>query len=41
MSNTDIPNNIKIDPNETNVTNKYKYQGEFRRSLLDFRFIKI
>jgi adenylosuccinate synthase len=33
MSNTNIPNNIKRDPNETNITNKY--QSFFRRSLLD------
>ena len=33
MTNTEIPNNILNDPNETNVINKY--QGEFRRTLLD------
>jgi hypothetical protein len=33
MTNESIPNNIFLDPNETNVLNKY--QGNFRRSLLD------
>jgi adenylosuccinate synthase len=33
MSNETIPHNIKIDENETNIENKY--QGKFRRSLLD------
>ncbi len=33
MTNETIPNNIILDPNETNVFNKY--QGNFRRSLLD------
>lgn len=33
MTNELTPHNISIDPNETNVYNKY--QGEFRRSLLD------
>jgi adenylosuccinate synthase len=33
MSNEDIPHNIKINPHETNITNKY--QGVFRRALLD------
>lgn len=33
MTNEDIPHNIKADTNETNINNKY--QGAFRRSLLD------
>lgn len=33
MTNKDIPHNIAINPQETNVKNKS--QGEFRRSLLD------
>ena len=33
ITNEDLPHNIKLDPDETNITNKY--QGEFRRSLLD------
>jgi adenylosuccinate synthase len=33
MTNESIPNNIFLDPNETNIFNKY--QGNFRRSLLD------
>lgn len=33
MSGNDKPHNIKIDPLETNVNNKY--QGEFKRTLLD------
>jgi adenylosuccinate synthase len=33
MTNESIPNNIFLDPNETNIYNKY--QGNFRRSLLD------
>jgi adenylosuccinate synthase len=33
MTNENIPHNILLNPNETNITNKY--QGEFRRTLLD------
>jgi adenylosuccinate synthase len=33
MTNENIPNNIFLDPDETNIFNKY--QGNFRRSLLD------
>lgn len=33
MTNEDIPHNILINPNESNVENAY--QGKFRRSLLD------
>jgi adenylosuccinate synthase len=33
MTNENIPHNIKLNPNETNIKNEY--QGEFRRSLLD------
>ena len=38
MTNETIPHNIIEDPNETNVLSKY--QGEFRRSLLDLSLIK-
>lgn len=38
MTNTDIPNNIKFNPLETNILNKY--QGEFKRSLLDLDLLK-
>ena len=38
MVNENIPNNILINSNETNVTNKY--QGEFRRALLDLDLLK-
>jgi len=33
MTNENIPHNILSNPNETNITNKY--QGKFRRTLLD------
>jgi len=33
MTNENIPHNILIDTNETNITNEY--QGIFKRSLLD------
>jgi adenylosuccinate synthase len=38
MTNELIPNNIFLDPNETNVFNKY--QGNFRRSLLDLDLLR-
>jgi len=38
MTNGHIPNNIKIDINETN--HKNKYQGEFRRAILDLDLLK-
>jgi adenylosuccinate synthase len=38
MTNLGIPNNIKINPEETNVTNRY--QGEFKRSILDLDLIR-
>ena len=33
MTNENLPHNISLDPNETNVSNEY--QGNFRRTLLD------
>ena len=38
MTNENLPHNIKLDKNETNVT--HKFQGEFRRSLLDLDLLK-
>jgi adenylosuccinate synthase len=38
MTNIDIPHNILRDKNETNVENKY--QGKFRRSLLDVSLLE-
>ena len=38
MTNENIPNNILINPLETNITNEY--QGVFRRSLLDLDLLK-
>ena len=38
MTNEDIPHNIKLDPNETNVDNEF--QGKFRRSLLDVSLLE-
>ena len=38
MTNEDYDFDIKIDPNETNVDNKY--QGKFRRSILDVSLLK-
>lgn len=38
MTNAEISFNIKSNPNETNVTNKY--QGEFRKSMLDLNLLK-
>lgn len=38
MTNENIPNNIKKNPNETNVYNER--QGDFRRSLLDMDLLK-
>jgi adenylosuccinate synthase len=38
MTTESIPHNIKSNPNETNVNNKY--QGEFRRALLDLDLLK-
>jgi adenylosuccinate synthase len=38
MTNLDIPHNIKSNPLETNVRNKY--QGDFRRSLLDLDLLE-
>jgi len=38
MSNKDIPNNIQIDPEETNRTNPF--QGKFRRTLLDLSMLE-
>ncbi len=38
MTNEQIPNNIKVDDNETNKKNKY--QGEFRRAILDLDLLK-
>lgn len=38
MTNEHLPNNIKDNPHEINVLNKY--QGEFRRSLLDLDLLK-
>ena len=38
MTNEQIRNNIWVNLNETNVTNKY--QGEFRRALLDLDLLK-
>lgn len=38
MTNEELPHNIKQNPYETNKTNKY--QGEFRRSLLDLDLLK-
>jgi len=37
MTNEEVPHNIAIDENETNINNKY--QGMFRRSLLDLDLI--
>ncbi len=38
MTNEDIDHNIKINPNETNITNEY--QGAFRRSVLDIDLLQ-
>jgi len=38
MTNKELDIEIKIDPNETNVNNKY--QGEFKRSVLDVSLLK-
>ena len=38
MSNEQLPHNITVNPEETNVRNTY--QGEFRRSLLDLDLLK-
>lgn len=38
MTNTEIPHNIKKNPDETNVTNEF--QGDFRRTLLDVSLLK-
>lgn len=38
MTNTHLPHNIKIDPDETNKNNRF--QGEFRVSLLDLDLIR-
>ena len=38
MTNNDLPNNIRTNVFETNVCNKY--QGEFRRSILDLDLLK-
>ena len=38
MTNEEIPHNIKKNPNETNQTNKF--QGEFRRTILDLDLLK-
>lgn len=38
MTNLDIPHNIKENPKETNVLNRF--QGEFKRSLLDLDLLK-
>lgn len=38
MTNSHIPHNIKENPKETNVLNRY--QGEFKRSLLDLDLLK-
>jgi adenylosuccinate synthase len=38
MTNESIPHNIKKNPEETNTNNKY--QGEFRRSILDLDLIE-
>jgi adenylosuccinate synthase len=38
MTNEDIPNNIKINPNETNKL--HVHQGLFRRSTLDLNLLK-
>jgi adenylosuccinate synthase len=38
MTNEDIPHNIKSNPSETNVTNKW--QGSFRKSLLDLDLLQ-
>ena len=38
MTNENIPHNILLDKDETNITNKF--QGEFRRSLLDLDLLK-
>lgn len=38
MTNEDRPHNIKTNPNETNVTNKW--QGEFRKTLLDVSLLE-
>jgi adenylosuccinate synthase len=38
MTNENLPHNIKINEDETNVTNKY--QGEFRRTLLDLDLLQ-
>lgn len=37
MTNQNIPHNITLNPNETNLTNHF--QGEFRRSLLDLNLL--
>lgn len=38
MTNEDLPHNIKVNPDETNVT--HKHQGNFRRSLLDVSLLQ-
>lgn len=38
MTNSNIPHNIKENPKETNVLNRF--QGEFKRSLLDLDLLK-
>ena len=38
MTNEDLPHNIKLDPDETNITNAH--QGPFRRSLLDIDLLR-
>lgn len=38
MTNEDLPHNITDNPNETNVLNRY--QGAFRKSLLDLSLLK-
>jgi adenylosuccinate synthase len=38
MTNETLPHNIKINPNESNKTNKY--QGNFRRSILDVSLLE-
>lgn len=38
MTNQDIPYNILVNPNETNISNTY--QGDFRRSLLDVNLLE-
>lgn len=38
MTNEEFPHHIKLDENETNVSNKY--QGDFRRTILDLDLLK-